>query len=119
MLGITFRLLLRESIKETRLKRDCILTLRHVIVFFFSYCVNGRLVFTSKILQGFAIGNGLTNPALQYPAYPDYALEMGLITQSEHDRLKKIVPLCELSIKLCGTSPNFYKMLHASMCCNL
>ncbi|KAG2245940.1 hypothetical protein Bca52824_085568 [Brassica carinata] len=54
-------------------------------------------------LKGFAIGNGLTNPALQYPAYPDYALEMGLITQSEHDRLKKIVPLCELSIKLCGT----------------
>uniref|UniRef100_M4EZ67 Exocyst complex component Sec8 n=1 Tax=Brassica campestris TaxID=3711 RepID=M4EZ67_BRACM len=53
--------------------------------------------------RGFAIGNGLTNPALQYPAYPDYALEMGLITQSEHDRLKKIVPLCELSIKLCGT----------------
>ncbi|CAH8356401.1 unnamed protein product [Eruca vesicaria subsp. sativa] len=54
-------------------------------------------------LKGFAIGNGLTNPAIQYPAYPDYALEMGLITQSEHDRLKKIVPLCELSIKLCGT----------------
>ncbi|CAF2126983.1 unnamed protein product [Brassica napus] len=54
-------------------------------------------------LQGFAIGNGLTDPAIQYPAYPDYALEMGLITQAEHDRLEKIVPLCELSIKLCGT----------------
>ncbi|EFH61052.1 predicted protein [Arabidopsis lyrata subsp. lyrata] len=54
-------------------------------------------------LKGFAIGNGLTDPALQYPAYPDYALEMGLITQKEHDRLEKIVPLCELSIKLCGT----------------
>ncbi|ESQ49023.1 hypothetical protein EUTSA_v10020509mg [Eutrema salsugineum] len=54
-------------------------------------------------LKGFAIGNGLTNPAIQYPAYPDYALEMGLITQAEHDRLEKIVPLCELSIKLCGT----------------
>ena len=106
MLGITFRLLLPESIKETRLRRGFILTLRHVIVSL-SYVFNGRLVFTSRILQGFAIGNGLTNPALQYPAYPDYALEMGLITQSEHDRLKKIVPLCELSIKLCGTSPNF------------
>lgn len=58
---------------------------------------------TSITLQGFAIGNGLTDPALQYPAYPDYALEMGLITQKEHDRLEKIVPLCELSIKLCGT----------------
>ena len=30
--------------------------------------------------------------------------EMGLITQAEHDRLEKIVPLYELSIKLCGTS---------------
>ncbi|XP_010486643.1 PREDICTED: serine carboxypeptidase-like 49 [Camelina sativa] len=54
-------------------------------------------------LKGFAIGNGLTDPAFQYPAYPDFALEMGLITQKEHDRLEKIVPLCELSIKLCGT----------------
>uniref|UniRef100_A0A1J3DA97 Carboxypeptidase n=1 Tax=Noccaea caerulescens TaxID=107243 RepID=A0A1J3DA97_NOCCA len=54
-------------------------------------------------LKGFAIGNGLTDPAIQYPAYPDYALEMGLITKAEHDRLEKIVPLCELSIKLCGT----------------
>lgn len=56
------------------------------------------------MLQGFPIGNGLTNPVIQYPAYPDYALEMGLILQAEHDRLEKIVPLCELSIKLCGTS---------------
>ncbi|KAL1187819.1 Serine carboxypeptidase-like 49 [Cardamine amara subsp. amara] len=54
-------------------------------------------------LKGFAIGNGLTDPAVQYPAYPDYALEMGLITQKEHARLEKIVPLCELSVKLCGT----------------
>ncbi|XP_010483821.1 PREDICTED: serine carboxypeptidase-like 49 [Camelina sativa] len=54
-------------------------------------------------LKGFAIGNGLTDPAFQYPAYPDFALEMGLITQKEHDRLEKIVPLCQLSIKLCGT----------------
>ncbi|KAG5398907.1 hypothetical protein IGI04_020721 [Brassica rapa subsp. trilocularis] len=54
-------------------------------------------------IHGFAIGNGLTDPAYQYPAYPDYAFEMGLITQAEHDRLTKIVPLCELSIKICGT----------------
>lgn len=74
---------------------------------------------TSIILQGFAIGNGLTDPAIQYPAYPDYALEMGLITKAEHDRLEKIVPLCELSIKLCGTSSLFYYQvmsLNCSMC---
>ena len=29
-------------------------------------------------LKGFSIGNGLTNPEIQYKAYTDYALEMGL-----------------------------------------
>ncbi|KAJ4834644.1 Serine carboxypeptidase-like 49 [Turnera subulata] len=54
-------------------------------------------------LKGFAIGNGLTDPAIQYKAYTDYALEMGLIKQSEHDRINKILPVCEMAIKLCGT----------------
>lgn len=53
--------------------------------------------------QGFAIGNGLTDPAIQYPAYPDYALDMGVIDKATHDRLNKVlVPACELGIKLCG-----------------
>jgi len=53
--------------------------------------------------QGFAIGNGLTNPAIQYKAYPDYALEMGIIKQGTRNRLNKVlVPACELAIKLCG-----------------
>ncbi|CAI0397510.1 unnamed protein product [Linum tenue] len=30
-----------------------------------------------NFLQGFAIGNGLTDPAYQYRAYPDFALAMG------------------------------------------
>lgn len=55
-------------------------------------------------LKGFAIGNGLTDPALQYKAYPDYALEMGLIKQADYNRIIKIVPICEMGIKLCGTS---------------
>ncbi|KAH9624815.1 hypothetical protein KSS87_018131 [Heliosperma pusillum] len=54
-------------------------------------------------LKGFAIGNGLTDPAVQYAAYPDYALEMGLIKKSSYNLIKKMVPLCELSVKLCGT----------------
>lgn len=108
MLGTTFQLLLPESIKETRLMREFMLTLRHVTISCFPLDVLMEgCVLTSITLQGFAIGNGLTDPALQYPAYPDYALEMGLITQKEHDRLEKIVPLCELSIKLCGTSSLF------------
>ncbi|PKU69875.1 Serine carboxypeptidase 3 [Dendrobium catenatum] len=55
-------------------------------------------------LKGFAIGNGLTDPAIQYKAYPDYALEMGIIKESDYKRLNKIVPVCEVAIKLCGTS---------------
>lgn len=56
------------------------------------------------IFQGFAIGNGLTDPAIQYKAYTDYALDMGLITQSQFNRINKIVPTCEFAIKLCGMS---------------
>ncbi|CAL1387012.1 unnamed protein product [Linum trigynum] len=53
--------------------------------------------------KGFAIGNGLTDPALQYKAYPDFALKNGIITESQFNKITKIVPVCELAIKLCGT----------------
>ncbi|KAL5981792.1 hypothetical protein ACLOJK_015857 [Asimina triloba] len=43
-------------------------------------------------LQGFAIGNGLTDPAIQYKAYTDYALDMGIIKDSDYKRINKIVP---------------------------
>ncbi|XP_020092033.1 serine carboxypeptidase-like [Ananas comosus] len=55
-------------------------------------------------LKGFAIGNGLTDPEIQYKAYTDYALEMNLIQQSDYKRINKLYPACELAIKLCGTS---------------
>ncbi|KAF7820179.1 serine carboxypeptidase-like [Senna tora] len=55
-------------------------------------------------LKGFAIGNGLTDPAIQYKAYTDYALDMGIIQKATYERLNKVlVPACELGIKLCGT----------------
>ncbi|MFS8033231.1 putative carboxypeptidase C [Helianthus anomalus] len=54
-------------------------------------------------LKGFAIGNGLTDPAIQYKAYTDYALDMGLIKESQYKRINLIVPVCEAAIKLCGT----------------
>ncbi|OMO55139.1 Peptidase S10, serine carboxypeptidase [Corchorus olitorius] len=53
-------------------------------------------------LKGFAIGNGLTDPAIQYKAYTDYALDMGVIKKSDYNRLNKLVPICEMAIKLCG-----------------
>ena len=75
--------------------------------------------------QGFAIGNGLTNPAIQYKAYPDYALEMGIIKKATRNRLNKVlVPACELAIKLCGNNLHFgflpfyrcYISCHVGMC---
>ncbi|CAG9764111.1 unnamed protein product [Ceutorhynchus assimilis] len=61
-------------------------------------------------LKGFAIGNGLTDPAIQYKAYADYALDMGVIKQADYDRINKVmVPACELAIKLCGN-------LHVMLC---
>jgi len=53
-------------------------------------------------VQGFAIGNGLTQPDIQYEAYADYALDMNLITAIDHERLIKLYPACAASIKLCG-----------------
>ncbi|XP_071709904.1 serine carboxypeptidase-like [Rutidosis leptorrhynchoides] len=54
-------------------------------------------------LKGFAIGNGLTDPAIQYNSYIDYALDAGIIKESQSKSIKLIVPLCEAAIKLCGT----------------
>ncbi|VFQ77802.1 unnamed protein product [Cuscuta campestris] len=53
-------------------------------------------------LKGFAIGNGLTDPSIQYPAYTDYALENKLINQVEHERINKAVPGCKEAIQRCG-----------------
>jgi serine carboxypeptidase-like clade 4 len=55
-------------------------------------------------LKGFAIGNGLTDPEIQYGAYADFALDMGLIEESTHKTISKIYPLCKLGIKLCSTT---------------
>ncbi|KAL3718187.1 hypothetical protein ACJRO7_003340 [Eucalyptus globulus] len=53
-------------------------------------------------LKGFAIGNGLTNPEIQYEAYTDYALNMKLITQSDHDNINAMLPDCKQGIKQCA-----------------
>ncbi|KAF4346613.1 hypothetical protein G4B88_003879 [Cannabis sativa] len=53
--------------------------------------------------KGFAIGNGLTNPEIQYKAYTDYALDMKLITKASYNKINKMLPACEQAIKTCGT----------------
>ncbi|GAB2250559.1 hypothetical protein Droror1_Dr00016809 [Drosera rotundifolia] len=55
-------------------------------------------------LKGIAIGNGLTNSGIQYPAYPDFALQTKLIDKSSYNEIMQIVPSCQNAIKLCGTN---------------
>jgi serine carboxypeptidase-like clade 4 len=52
--------------------------------------------------QGFAIGNGLTNPEIQYKAYTDFALDNGLINKEEHDNITELFPQCQKGIEDCG-----------------
>ncbi|TKY67169.1 Serine carboxypeptidase 49 [Spatholobus suberectus] len=54
-------------------------------------------------LKGFAIGNGLTNPAIQYQAYPDFALDNGIVKKDDYDRIIKLIPDCEQAAKTCET----------------
>ncbi|XP_022990308.1 serine carboxypeptidase-like [Cucurbita maxima] len=67
-------------------------------------------------LKGFAIGNGLTDPAIQYKTYPDYALDMGIITKSQHRHINLLVPPCELAINLCGTDGTLSCMTSYFVC---
>ncbi|KAL8094221.1 hypothetical protein AgCh_035924 [Apium graveolens] len=43
-------------------------------------------------LQGFSIGNGLTNPDIQYKAYSDYAPDNSIIKKSNYERINKVLP---------------------------
>ncbi|KAM0953570.1 putative carboxypeptidase C [Dioscorea sansibarensis] len=56
-------------------------------------------------LKGFAIGNGLPNPSIQYGAYADYAYSMGLIGEAAHNKISKIYPICELGINFVVMTP--------------
>lgn len=47
-------------------------------------------------LKGLAIGNGLTDPAIQYGAYADYALLNNIIGDSVHHAIKS-VGLCHIT----------------------
>ncbi|XP_055810737.1 serine carboxypeptidase-like [Solanum dulcamara] len=53
-------------------------------------------------LKGFAIGNGMTNPEIQFKSYTDYALDMKLINQTNYDDINKFYPKCQQQIKSCG-----------------
>jgi len=52
-------------------------------------------------LRGFAIGNGLTEPATQYGAYADFARDNGLIGDMTRAGIRRIFPWCKFGIDLC------------------
>ncbi|XP_027345769.1 serine carboxypeptidase-like isoform X3 [Abrus precatorius] len=54
-------------------------------------------------LKGIAIGNGLTNPGIQYPAYPDFALDNKLISKTEYDYITSLIPDCKKTVQTCNT----------------
>ncbi|EFN52050.1 hypothetical protein CHLNCDRAFT_32614 [Chlorella variabilis] len=70
-------------------------------------------------LQGLAIGNGLTDPAIQYGAYSDYALMNGLIGQALHDRLKMLYPSCRLALEVCDGLDFAFECLLAVQWCQM
>ncbi|WOL17346.1 hypothetical protein Cni_G26137 [Canna indica] len=51
-------------------------------------------------LKGFATGNGLTDPEIQYKAYADYALDTKLIQKSDYDRQQDVSCMPVSSSKL-------------------
>ncbi|KAK9127522.1 hypothetical protein Syun_016319 [Stephania yunnanensis] len=67
-------------------------------------------------LKGFAIGNGLTDPAVQYKAYTDYALDMGVIQQADYKNINKMIPYYDIRKKcegsLCYDFSNMEKFLN-------
>ena len=52
-------------------------------------------------LKGLAIGNGLTYPAIQYGAYPEFAYQHGLISESSRDRMMSLYPACKFALDAC------------------
>jgi len=63
---------------------------------------NPDRVTASIPLAGFAIGNGLTDPAIQYGAYADYAAAKGLIGPKTRSAIRSIYPWCKFGIDLCN-----------------
>ena len=64
-------------------------------------------------LKGLAIGNGLTDPAIQYGAYADFAEKNGLISPTVRDTILQVRLTYEPSLAL------FYLSTRAAASCNL
>jgi len=52
-------------------------------------------------LKGLAIGNGLTDPAIQYGLYGEYAYQNKLISENVRDGMSVIFPACRIALEAC------------------
>eukprot|EP00898_Chlorokybus_atmophyticus_P001230 jgi/Chlat1/2107/Chrsp17S02698 len=68
--------------------------------------------------QGIAIGNGLTDPEIQYGAYADFARDNGLINNSTYHLVQAQGPGCKRAIHLCGDKGSALLCLYAVQRCN-
>eukprot|EP01025_Chloroclados_australasicus_P047754 TRINITY_DN5387_c0_g1_i1.p1 TRINITY_DN5387_c0_g1~~TRINITY_DN5387_c0_g1_i1.p1 ORF type:complete len:512 (+),score=47.01 TRINITY_DN5387_c0_g1_i1:55-1536(+) len=55
-------------------------------------------------LKGIAIGDGYTDPTIQFGAYADFAYMNGLLTEKERDIVNSYVPECQLQLSECDAS---------------
>eukprot|EP00899_Mesostigma_viride_P013761 jgi/Mesvir1/22386/Mv17877-RA.2 len=62
---------------------------------------DGHIRWKKINLQGLAIGNGLTDPAIQYGAYADFSYENKLIDKATYDMISQLYPACNASIQQC------------------
>ena len=55
-------------------------------------------------LAGFAIGNGLVDPAIQYGAYLDFAVQNDLLSPSVRDAAMTLYPACKMALEACDAA---------------
>ena len=58
-------------------------------------------------LIGLAIGNGLTDPAIQYGAYADYSIGNDIVSSEAAEAAKKKFPECRVAIEKCVNAPQW------------
>jgi serine carboxypeptidase-like clade IV len=67
----------------------------------FHYCL------IEYLLTSVAAGNGLTDPAIQYSAYADYAYSNKLISKAVQVAVNAAYPPCRLGIQQCNKHPDW------------
>ena len=69
-------------------------------------------------LKGFAIGNGLTDPEVQYAAYAKYSVGIGIVSAQQGDMVNaKYLETCEKKAKKCNNKSKRYSNATLSRKC--